>query len=356
MPPSLITLCITLHIIPLLLQHSFLNNSGVVGVTTANAINGFTVVVVRESAAETLRQTPAGALLQLPPYSVRLSSNWTVVERQVVGGSDSSAEEKEEEEEGRLLHCRLPLPQLNADVRRLEAQFVRRYETRTSADIWRWLMRLTQFDGCIFGDGEGGLTGVSEWYRLCLRGELRKLNKTAINTLYDNVSSLQIRKKVVKRLMQQTGGEGMVNRGGRGNSSNSNSHNNNERWSFVIGEYRHHITRPRWNSRRRVWELVYPSKRICDAWRADVLTQEMSRVKKEKDELLTIQFEKEERWESVIRLYCSQRQKVENVLQWSITEIRQACLHEILLHSPVVCEWERELENLRVNPIPCVAI
>ncbi|ORC90335.1 uncharacterized protein TM35_000081330 [Trypanosoma theileri] len=347
MPPSLITISLALHLVLLLLLQHF--TTIIIITATATELNAFTVVVVKESAVETLRRAPVGAVLQLPPYKVRLSSNWTVVERSVWSGEAA----EENEEEGQLLHCRLPLPQMAEDVVRLEEEYVQRHESRTSADIWLWLMRLTQSDGCIFGDGEGPLTGVSEWYLLCPKGELRKMNRTAMTTLFGNSSSFQTERSL-RRFIRQTRGERMRSRSG----SSSGSDN---KWSFVIGAYRNHITRPRWNSKRRVWELIYPSKRICNvsmtsSQEEEDDEEEVSIFRKDNDELLTKKFDKVERWESVIRFYCSEKRKNDHVQHWSITEVRQACLHEILFHSPVVCEWERELVNLHVNPIPCVSI
>lgn len=303
----------------------------------ATGINAFNVVVVKERAAETLRTAPEGVLLQIPPYFVRLSSNWTVVERSV-GRDGSPGEHGAEEEEGRLLHCRLPIPQTAEIIARLEERYVRHHGPRVRKAVWRWLLDATKGSGCIFGSGEGSVKGEFEWYLFCPRGKLLKVNQTALLARY-NIAASELPMKV-EELMRRLGDDG----GWRDSSFND--------WTSVIGEYSKHVTQPRWNVERQTWELRYHTSRACDAGQVNMSFQEGL---EEHDEIETPMRGKNT-WETIVRFYCGEEQRGQLVHHWSVAELHQVCLHEISLLSPAVCEWDRGIENLRVNPIPCIAI
>ncbi|KEG10966.1 hypothetical protein DQ04_03101020 [Trypanosoma grayi] len=302
----------------------------------ASGINAFSVVVVKEQMEETLRTAPTGAILQLSPYVVRLSSDWTVVERSTWSGGPT----KEGVNKGGLLHCRLPLPQTAEDVALLEQRYVRHNAARTRAAIWRWMEDVSHQDGCVFGEGETEITEVTEWYLFCPRGAIRKVNRTVVIEQAGN-SSKELQRKV-KRLMQRS-------RAGasRGVSSSRLLHG----WTYIIGAYHEGITQPRWGAERQAWELVYPTNRVCDAWRLDAPTQKTPEAK-----VPLAKDARKEFWETVVRLYCQPRRKNHRGWGWRVTEVRQACLHEVSLNSPAVCDWARELDTLRVNPIPCISL
>ncbi|EKF32629.1 hypothetical protein MOQ_003510, partial [Trypanosoma cruzi marinkellei] len=301
----------------------------------ATRLNSFTVVVLEDQAAEMLRKAPDGAFLQTPSYLVQLSSHWTVVERNVFG-SDSP---DEEEKGGQMLHCRLPRPQTQEMVASLEKRYMKFHQGRVRAAIWKWLLDLTHRDGCVFGDGEGTLTGVSEWYLFCPHGLIRKVNRTAVTAFYNVPPSELPRavKKLVKRY--RVSGEKM----GRGRTL--------DKWTSVIGEFNKRITQPYWDVHRRAWGLTYPTDRVCATGRVNASSEGETKIKDDAQVKAGI-----ETWETVVHLYCRRRRGSSPLQEWTVTEVRQSCLYEIVLLSPVVCEWEQRMERLGVNPIPCIVV
>ncbi|PWV17197.1 hypothetical protein C3747_19g119 [Trypanosoma cruzi] len=301
----------------------------------ATRLNSFTVVVLEDQAAEALRKAPDGAFLQTPSYLVQLSSHWTVVERNVFGGDSPDEEEKG----GQMLHCRLPRPQTQEMVASLEKSYMKFHQGRVRAAIWKWLLDLTHRDGCVFGDGEGTLTGVSEWYLFCPHGLIRKVNRTAVAALYD-VSPSEL-PRVVKKLVQRYRGSG--EKMGCGNAL--------DKWTSVIGKYKKHTTQPYWDANRRAWGLTYPNDRVCVTGRVNASAE--GETKRREDTRVEAG---REMWETVVRLYCRRGRGSSPLQEWTVTEVRQSCLYEIVLLSPVVCEWEQRMEHLGVNPIPCIVV
>ncbi|RNF26875.1 uncharacterized protein Tco025E_00837 [Trypanosoma conorhini] len=301
----------------------------------AMGINGFTVVVLQDEAAETLRMAPEGAVLQLPPYYVQLSSNWTVLERNTLNREPQD----EDRRGGQLLHCRLPRPHTAATVALREADYVRRHQERMRVAIWKWLNDAAQEDGCVFGDGEGALTGVAEWYLFCPRGLIRKVNRTAVAALHG--ASPSELPRVVKRLVQRYRGTGEK----RGHDRRL------DQWTSVIGEYKKRLTQPRWGAERQAWELLYPTNRACDPGHVNASTERAGTRNADKQGGA-----RREAWETVVRFYCRPGRRGSSLREWTITEVRQLCLYEIAVAASVVCEWEQGMESLGVNPIPCVVV
>ncbi|SCU65443.1 uncharacterized protein TEOVI_000565200 [Trypanosoma equiperdum] len=317
-------------------------------ITEAAAINSFAVILVNDRNSAALREAPTGTTMQIPPYVVRLSADWTVIENPQ--WNEVSSEENDSE--GRLLHCRLPLPQDENTVQTQVKHYIQLQEHRTAVRIWHWLEGMMNRDGCIFGDGEGPITGVSEWYLFCVRGAVRKVNKTTVAVLYGNRTSQKLQ-QTVRRLVHRA----------RWSSQGSERSKSFKRWTSRIGEYKANVTWPRWNVERQLWELIYPTRRECRAWEADAAAFGESPERYIRNEShrwsdsrsFTLPRNKEV-WETVVRLYCQQNQGDRHVLDWSITEVLQTCTHEVLLRSPAVCEWSQVLQNFHVNPIPCIPI
>ncbi|RNF05953.1 hypothetical protein TraAM80_04289 [Trypanosoma rangeli] len=301
----------------------------------ATGPNAFTVVVLDDEAAETLRKAPEGAFLQISPYFVQLSSNWTVVERNVMNRKTL----EEEGNGGQLLHCRLPLPHTAATVDLLEKDYAKRHQEKMRMAVWKWLKGATQSDGCVFGDGEGTLTGVSEWYLFCPQGLIRKVNRTAVAALY-GVSQSEL-PGVVEKLVQRY----------RSTGEKMGRDRRFDKWSFVIGEYNTRLTKPRWGVERQAWELLYPTDRACDLGQANASTARAAKLKS------SVQGgARRDVWETIVRFYCHPGPRGSSLREWTITEVRQLCLYEIAVSASVVCEWEQRIERLGVNPIPCVVV
>ncbi|ESL11391.1 hypothetical protein TRSC58_00860 [Trypanosoma rangeli SC58] len=301
----------------------------------ATGLNAFTVVVLEDEAAETLRKAPEGAFLQISPYFVQLSSNWTVVERNVMNHKSL----EEEGKGGELLHCRLPLLHTAATVDLLEKDYVKRHHEKVRMAVWKWLKGATQSDGCVFGDGEGTLTGISEWYLFCPQGLIRKVNRTAVTALYG--ASPSELPRVVEKLVQRY----------RSTSKKMGRDRRLDKWSFAIGKYNKRLTQPRWGVERQAWELLYPTDRPCDLGQAKAPTERAAKLKE------SVQGgTRRDVWETVVRFYCQPGPRGSSLREWTITEVRQLCLYEIAVSASVVCEWEQSMERLGVNPIPCVVL
>ncbi|KAG8348752.1 hypothetical protein ERJ75_000037600 [Trypanosoma vivax] len=316
----------------------------------ARAINSFTVFEVRGQLAETLRTSPDGAELTLPPYVTRLSSEWTVIEAPAWDSGRSQNDSTVE----KLLHCRLPLPQTQNEVKQRVQRYVREQKSRRRTMLWKWLVNTMNDDGCIFADGEGAITGVQEWYLFCAEGKVLKVNKTAVAAMYTNKSHSSLEHAVRKLIGRfRSSGVGRA-RGGRTSS-----------WAVLVGEYQRGVTHPVWNSEREAWEVLYPTHRACrDARRYVPSRSEFAGGVDAREgasasssvPLHDGKWPDKEVWQTVVRLHCPWHNSGPNTLLWSVTEIRQTCTHELLLSSPAVCEWDRDIGDLHVNPIPCIPI
>nr|CCC94037.1 conserved hypothetical protein [Trypanosoma congolense IL3000] len=312
----------------------------------AASINSFTVVLVNDHQSLKLRNTPDGEAVHLPPYTVRLSSEWMVINKpaglQVVDKLDNY--------ESKLLHCRLPIPQDEEAVARQVERYVQLHEPGMATKVWQWLNDAMSSDGCVSGDGEGVLTGVPEWYLFCTLGEIRKVNKTVLSAAY-NATSPHNQGKIVRRLFRRV----------RRQTHGMERSRSFSRWTVRIGEYKKGVSWPRWNVERQLWEINYPTNRPCQGQQEDNVSRGQRSAMYDdslsnNDERSRRYRQKGDVWETVVRIHCESSAEDKWKLQWSITEIRQTCVHEISLRSPVVCKWNQELKNLHVNPIPCVAI
>lgn len=143
-----------------------------------------------------------------------------------------------------------------------------------------------------------------------------------------------------------------------------------------IGEYHEVLSLPRWSRAERVWRMVYPSTQPCEHhFTTTAAAPQRGRPPHVEPDLTAEDEEADARagvsphspyWKTIVHFRCpigaSASAKKhwgrvdEEPLMWSITEVRQVCRYEVVIDTNLVCGWEREYDNLRVNPIPCVAL
>lgn len=120
-----------------------------------------------------------------------------------------------------------------------------------------------------------------------------------------------------------------------------------------IGEYDKVKSRPAWNPALRAWEMWYPSTQLCTELSANTTS--------------TTTGTGEYYWRTRVMLKCFRERGspiggkyydlgTDYSPRWRVTEVRQRCLMEIELSSDLVCLWDDYLDQLSLNPIPCVEI
>ncbi|CCW69965.1 unnamed protein product [Phytomonas sp. Hart1] len=338
------------------------------------------------------------------PYITILSSEWVVLERPAPDAPVSNLRHSTKDDDGirdsTLLHCRLPLPR-DANLMSLAVSSYLKLKTPDMRrDILGWWTRLAykRPSHCLYGDGEGAVTGTPRYYEICpLEGIYRVKKGSLLRTMGQTILPQDPTTEAEKHNASKSHtaqGEGtkppdVLKLLGQMHTSALQRRilRNDPRVALAfekIGQYHAVLSSPHWNEAQKAWEMVYPSTQPCDLHATDYIQDRDSDVKVHHSSR-TFRGEGHESsssirhpnatirvddpyWKTVIQLRCPADYRTkhrdsrnykpddDDTRYWSISEVRQMCRYDVELETTLVCAWEQELDNLVVNPIPCVKL
>ncbi|CCW63328.1 unnamed protein product [Phytomonas sp. EM1] len=337
------------------------------------------------------------------PFATLLSSEWVVLEKPAphkCAGASCPSAMKNDYRGSILLHCRLPLPRDPNAIASAVSSYLALRAPEMERDILSWWTQLAHQRPslCLYGDGEGAVTGTPRYYEVCpLEGVYRVKKGALLRVMAPTMPPRD--PDAVEEI--QGASKAHAAQGGKAKTPNildllSQMHSSALHRQILrsdpriaiafeeVGRYHAMMSYPRWNQAQKAWEMVYPSKQPCDLHVSKHIEDRGTDAKARQTGKV---FHHEGRessssnrfpsatigaddpfWKTVIRLRCPndyhakrrssrmQRSKIDDIMFWSINEARQLCRYEVELETTLVCEWERELDKLVVNPIPCVKL
>lgn len=325
---------------------------------------------------------PIPSFLREPlPLTANLSSTWEVL---IKPSSET------------LLHCRLPFPLTMEEVRAREANVLQLYGAEMADALQQWWWERAGSQG-VYGEGEQMLTDIEQWYIVCpfegvyrvnsgslrsavllkekkkRQGDIMKchqgksvevLHRTTLPDRRDASGNKKPAPVVDQELelQQQKMEDRMVKDFMTENLRCSPSFYRLLREDddpvfqaafSRLGEFDWEKSRPQWNPTLRSWEMWYPSTQRCTELSSSTVATTTAPV--------------EYFWRTRVLLKCFRERGspiqgeyhdvgTDRRPRWQVTEVRQRCLLEVELSSDLVCLWDDYLDQLNVNPIPCVEL
>lgn len=361
------------------------------------------------------------------PIRTALSDEWEVLEKPAAGGNSSDSLFLH-------CRLPLPhsAAEVSARERQLLSRSGPAMQERLSA--WWRRFSTQRASGCFYGDGEGVTTGVSRFYEVCpVDGVYRVLpDYSAIPGAADFSDRDEDATEALEDLeeLQEMENE-LLSDDGEGDSSNASKetsggflntfseylladdngegvhvtvttakrrdekkaaaavldwlsrvHKSRRAWTAAhgnpayaamyekVGAYHEELSLPKWNTRLRAWEMVYPTTERCSEHFSTVGRAPHRRNSSAHDGgsdggVRPIS-PSDAYWKSVIRFRCSPRATATargsqgrldlGTEAWTIVEMRQLCRYQLDIDAPLVCAWDHEMDSTSVNPIPCVAL
>lgn len=246
------------------------------------------------------------------PYRVVLSDEWEVLEKPLplpVQRRRGVGSEVEDIDSSELLHCRLPLPQSAEALRRAERQYIALNAPQMRDAIVEWWHRLalTRASQCLYGDGEGGLTGVKRYYELCPLEGLTRIKHELLLRIMQGKTGKRLRRTLNQQprndgdQFQEADREGAAHeehhsevyealKHGRLKAAREKRkeslakpmktllermHGSREAYHAIrshplfapafetVGSYHPRLSQPHWNAERRAWEMLFPTTNPC---------------------------------------------------------------------------------------------